>query len=80
MIFKLPASVFFFFFEATEYFVKTIICEVQSRKQTFKNRGCNEVLEPCFLAFRLTCWGDESLLQANNKGDEGDVGIGGWKR
>lgn len=30
----------------------------------FKNRGCNEVLEPCLVAFPLTCWGDESLLQA----------------
>ena len=30
----------------------------------FKNRGRNEVLEPCLVAFPLTCWGDESLLQA----------------
>ena len=45
----------------------------------FKNRGRSEVLEPCLVAFPLTCWGDESLLQANNKGDEGDVGMGGGK-
>ena len=43
----------------------------------FNNRGRNEVLEPCLVAFPLTCWGDESLVQANDKGDEGDLGMGG---
>lgn len=57
-----------------------MICEVLSRKQIFKNRSWNGGLDPCLLAFPLTCWGDQSLLQVNNKGDQSELGMGRWKR